>query len=497
MSQFDYTTRDFSTVRSELLERATRSVPEWTDRNNSDFMMALIDLWSYAADVLHYYVDRSAGEAFLPTATQRESVLAFANLYDYTPGGVTSAIATVNVYNDTSASVTLPLGTTFSASHDGGTYGFYSTSGITAASKSSVTVTVRQGIRYLNQSVTSTAGTSRSNGQPSQRFALFHKSVDPLSITLNVYEGTGGSAVEWRQVSNLVTSSATDSVYRIYTTADGTVYASFGNGVNGRIPPPNAEIKVSYAVTNGEAGNVPENAIVSISSGSYAGVRVTGSTRAIGGSDAESIESMKASIPRAIRTQGRAVTLSDFADLALGVYGVSKAVAQYAAGNNPTGGSVTVYAVPYQADYTTSASVISVDLPIRERVYGELINSAMLGVATIAVPDTIDTTLVYVDVDLYVKDNYVSEYVKNAVDNAITEMFTFASVSFGQVLTVGEFYRKILAVDGVDYAVITAFNTTGAANTISAYGKIQIDPYKLPKKGEVSITTFGGVAPPI
>lgn len=496
MSQFDYTTRDFSTIKAELLERATRSLPEWTDRDNSDFMMALIDLWSYAADVLHYYVDRAAGEAFLPTVTQRESALAFANLYDYSPNGVSSALATVTVYNS-GASVTLPLGTTFTAVSGGENYGFYSTSAVTTAASTTTVIPVRQGIRYLNQSVTSSSGKTTSDGTPSQQFALFHKSIDPQSISVNVYEGTGGTAVTWRQVNRMVTSSASDNVYRVYVSANGTVYVIFGNGVNGRIPPPNVDIKVSYAVSSGEKGNISQGEIISISSGTYPGLKIIASSAGSGGADSESIESIKAAIPRAIRTQGKAVTLSDFADLALGVYGVSKAVAEYSPGNNPTGGSITVHVVPYQPNYTNAASVISVDVSLREAVYLELINSAMLGVATIAIPETVETTSIYMDLNLYVKENYVTEVVKAAVDSAITSMFEFSSVSFGQTINMGEFYRKILAVDGVDYAVITSFNTTGTPNSISANGKIEINDYKLPKKGEVNITAFGGVSPPV
>lgn len=501
MAQFDYTNRDYSTIRSELLERAGRTIPEWTDRNASDFMIALIDLWSYAADVLHYYVDRAAGEAFLPTATQRESVLAFANLYDYVPNGVSSAVASVNVSNGTGASVTLPLGTTFKAVDNGSNYGFYTTSDIVLPGlengTTTTTVPVRQGIRYRNQSVTSTDGHTTSNGKPSQQFSIFHKNVDPLSITVNVLEGAGAAPTEWQQVQTLGTSSASDSVYRVYVTADGTSYVIFGNGVNGRIPAPNVEIKVSYAVSSGAAGNVPTNAITSFSSSVPTRVTVVGSTAATGGSDAEDIASIKSSIPRTIRTRNRAVTLSDFSDLALGVYGVSKAVAKYEVGSNPTGGSVTVHVVPYISDYATSASVISIDSNIRDRVYSTLIGSAMLGVSTIAVPSTVTTTPIYVGMDLYVKDNYITDLVKTKADAAVAALLSFDKVSFGQTLTIGEFYRAVLEVDGVDYVVIHTFNTTGTPNTIATNSRIIVDPYQLPKKGTVTIAASGGVAPPI
>jgi len=461
--------------------------------------MALIDLWSYAADVLHYYVDRAAGEAFLPTVSQRESALAFANLYDYTPNGVSSAVATVTLFKASTAgaSVTIPSGTTFTANNAGETYGFYSTADTILLTDTLTAVPVRQGVRYNNQSLTSSTGTTVSNGLPSQRFSLFHKNVEPLSISVDVYEGTGATAVRWQQVSRLVTSSANDAVYKVSTSADGTVYVTFGSGINGRIPPSGVTVKASYAVSSGKNGNVPANSITAISSSGFPGVTISSSSAGSGGTDAESIDSIKAAIPRAIRTQGRAVTLSDFSDLAMSVYGVSKAVSEYSVGNNPNGGSVTVHVVSYQPDYLTSASVISVDQSVREQVYNELINSAMLGVSTIAVPNQVLTTPIYVGLDLYVRDNYVTESVKTNVENVVAGLFDFSKVSFGQTVTIGEFYRAILAVEGVDYAVITSFNTTGINNTISANGKIEVDPYKLPKKGVVNVTASGGVSPPI
>ena len=94
---FDFASRDYSNIRRDLLARAERTVPEWTDRDPSDFSMVLVDMWAYMGDILHYYIDRAAGESFLDTATQKESVLALANLFDYKPRNRTAARATVYV----------------------------------------------------------------------------------------------------------------------------------------------------------------------------------------------------------------------------------------------------------------------------------------------------------------------------------------------------------------------------------------------------------------
>lgn len=499
MATFDYTSRDFSTIKSEMLDRASRSIPEWTDRDPSDFMTALIDIWAYAADVLHFYVDRAATEAFLPTATQRQSVLAMANLYGYTPNPVTSARTSVTIYNSNAASVSIPSGTQLRAQSGTTNYTFSTTSDLFLGADSTATVSAREGTPFLLQTLSGTSGTSTSNGLAGQRFSLYHKSVDPATMTVYVYEGTGQSAVEWRQVSRLTNTSASDSVYTVYIAADGTVQVVFGNGVNGRIPPTNTVIRASYTVSGGANGNVAANSVVSFSSSGFNGVRVVSSTAGIGGLNAEDINSLKITIPRALRTQNRAVTLTDFADIALGVPGVSKAVAQYFPGSGATSGSVAIHAVSYDANYTsTTASTATLDKTIREQIYLDAIDVAMLGVGTIGVRETITLTPVYISVDLYVKSNYVYEWVKRDVLSAITNLFDFQNVSFGQVVTIGEFYRAILAVDGVDYAVITNFNTTSLNGGISSSGKINIDPYRLMKKGDVSIANPGGtgVSPP-
>ena len=120
----------------------------------------------------------------------------------------------------------------------------------------------------------------------------------------------------------------------------------------------------------------------------------------------------------------------------------------------------------------------------------------MLGVGTVTVPSTITLTPIYVGLDVYVKDNYVQSLVQASVETAIDNLFQIEKVSFGQIITVGEVYRKVLEVAGVDYAVITDFNTTAVGDGLETNGRIVIDPYKLLKKGVVEVTTFNGVTPP-
>lgn len=512
MATFDYTNRDYSTIRESLLERAGRSIPDWTDRDPSDFTMALVDLWAYAADIMHYYIDRAATEAFLPTATQPSTVLAFANLYGYTPNPVNAATAYVTLENVGSASVAIPSGTKFTAkSPKYGTVQFYSVSAVTAASSSTVTVSLRQGTQVENPTtLVNESGATTSDGTPGQRFYLYGTKIDVSSIRVYVGEGVAGAPVEWLVTPQLAFATSSESAFAVTYDGAGRTQVVFGDGLNGRIPPVGTTITATFATCDGTSGNVEPNTIKSINSSSFPTLtNIKNNAAATGGRDNESPESIKNALPSMMRVRDSGVTLSDFVDLALGVPSVAKATAVYT-GASTSGASVTVYALEDQADYTTtSASSISVSSALRNAVQFELLSKAMLGIRTVTVPATVSLTQIYVNVTLYVKNNYIQESVKTSVNSAILKLFEFSNVSFNQTMTIGDIYRAILAVEGVDYAVVTGFNTVSAtSDTITSTGGLSgtipsgaTNLFKIGwdtanDKPAVTITAINGVAAP-
>ena len=58
---------------------------DWTARGSDDYGIALLEMWAYLADILTFYQERIANEAFLRTALLRASVLRLAALLDYRP----------------------------------------------------------------------------------------------------------------------------------------------------------------------------------------------------------------------------------------------------------------------------------------------------------------------------------------------------------------------------------------------------------------------------
>lgn len=479
---FDYANRDYATIRSDLLARASRVLPEWTDRDPGDFGMLMIDLWAYSADVMHYYIDRAAREAFLSTATQRESLLALADLFDYTPSKRTRSSGTVVVANSNSTAVSVPRYTNFVVEYDGTKYNAYNDSAVSVSASSTANVGVYEGTFISGEVLTSS-----SSGLTGQSYTLRYSGVVPDTVTLQVLED-GTNAKTYRKVNALSEYGSGDRVYVLAESADGYSIVRFGNGVSGYIPPTNSTIRVSYGTSNGSKGNFTANSVLGFSSSPSTHLSVISSTAFTGGQDDESIASLKQTVPSAISTQDRAVTLDDFINLAKKVPSVTKAHAEYSSG------VVTVYPhVDRSSDYlTTTDTSQTVDAnTLGAAVQDYLRPRALLGVTVNSAP-SISWTKVDISATVNVNERYIRSWVEADVESALDELFKFDNVTFGQRLTLGQVYRTILDVEGVDYAVISVFGANTGTPPSTAATEINIDANKLPKKGTVSLVMAGG-----
>ena len=88
-----YRIGNFTTFRRAMLDRLAElegavpplARPRWRENRDGDAQTMLVELWAYLADVLAFYQERIANEAFLPTATQRDSLRRLAELIGYRP----------------------------------------------------------------------------------------------------------------------------------------------------------------------------------------------------------------------------------------------------------------------------------------------------------------------------------------------------------------------------------------------------------------------------
>ena len=426
--------------------------PEWTNRDPADFGMTLLELFAYMGDILNYYIDRAANEAFITTATQRQSVLQLANMLGYTPTDATASTVTLTFQNSTGSPVTLPaetqVATSLVANSTTSQVVFETDAAVTIPAKvgnvnGSATVKATQGVTVYDEII------GVSDGSASQTFALFNTSVISNSISITI------SGVNYEQVKYLIDASSYAPVFSTFTNAEDITYITFGDSVSGRIPPNGAQIYATYRIGGGVIGNVATNNIkyiikvpnASIPAGitvSNQDISVSGDGAATGGADAESIDNIRINAPLSLRAINRAVSLQDYSYLAVQVTGVAKAISAA-----DVYSSVTIYLAPtgdpgVQSDNVTPTTVFN---NLASDVYAYLRDKAPANTTvTFQPPKYVG---VYLDVSITVATQYRQSAVKSAVTSALNTLFEYDNVVFKDTIYISDVYDAIGSVDGV------------------------------------------------
>lgn len=95
----DYTQKDFSSVRSELIAYAKRYYPDTVkDFTEASFGSLLLDSVAYVGDLLSFYLDYQFNESLLATSNDYENALRLAKQLGYKFTGAPSATGRVALY---------------------------------------------------------------------------------------------------------------------------------------------------------------------------------------------------------------------------------------------------------------------------------------------------------------------------------------------------------------------------------------------------------------
>jgi len=464
----DYTSRDYAAIRTQLIGLAKGFLPEWdTAGEAADFGTLILELFAYMGDVIHFYIDRNASEAFLGTAVRRQSVLYIADMMGYVPVG--QQCASVGLSFSLSADdpnapgtiipVDIPAGTrVYNSSADADTVVIFELDGNVHLNPGDTDVSA-----YATEGITiSGVDMGASLGMPNTEFVI--KDTGVIYGTVNVYTAEGSNTVQWSYVTHLADARPTQAVFTTFMDDQGLTHVVFGDNSAGRIPPVNAEMYVGYrygvgAEANGLAPNTIDTVAPVPNVDLYA-VSVTNPDSPVGGSDPETIDSMRYSVSRGGSViKDRAVTLNDFADLAMQVPGVSKSVAY---GTVYTAVHVRVAPPGGQGDDPYMARLCTA-------VEAYLADKTMVGSTVYAEPNGTNATDslfqdVFIQVTVHVLTAYNRTSVAAQVESVVRSVMAFDSVDFGYRVSIGLIYRTVLAVQGVEWADVTWLSTTAPAS---------------------------------
>lgn len=488
----DYTSRDYYSLRDALVTRVKTRLPAWSGDNPADFGVALIEAFAYMGDVVNYYIDRVANESYLPTATQRRSVINLARTYGYSPTGFRASETTLQLTNSSETEVVLPAGTQFSAQVIAGEISFE----VVFSIEEEVTVPAQVGEvagtaevtayqyeqvadRPENQAVAPDISgelVAVSTGQPEQVYRLLENQIVEGSVEVWVQNGVVFE--QWQQVPHLIDYGPNDPVFSVVSDANEFVYITFGDGVSGTIPFLSSVIKARYKVGGGSSGNLSTNLVDEIryvpgitSESELATLastlEVTNITPGVGGQAPEDNASIKRNASRALTALNRAVTLNDYAALALQVPGVgkSRAVADIWT-------SVTLYIAPqrnldsvdqfpgYSGNPEEGGVLLAEWDTIQEATQEFLSNKLQVGVTVTVSPPTYTPA----SVDIFYKKlpQYTEQAIETAITQAVIEGFSYFNVDFAEVIHPEAIEALIRQIPGVVNANVTGLYRTGS-----------------------------------
>lgn len=484
-TNIDYTSKDFAGLAYSMLNYASTVMPNWNTSSQGDFGVALLQAFAYAGDILSYYGDRITQEAYLPTATQRLSLLNIAQLLGYTVSNGAPATGTV-VFQTTNpgVAVTIPVGTQVSGPFNTITDQpvIYETTQVAtvAANGGTATVPVSQGVTY-NQILVGS-----SNGLPG--IALSIPQTGVIDGSVQVFVQTVVGTQQWAFSQYLVDNGPDDLVFTTYTDASGVTWVQFGDNINGAIPGTGMNIYATYIIGAGSSGNCTAGTVGTIVTPipgvfiPFLGDGITFNSSAMGGgADPESNDLIRANAPQTFQTQFRAVSPSDFTSLVFNVPGVTAA---NAVSLHST--SVTLYVLgpAFQAPTTQLSD------NILDYFEGRTLSGVTLSVGTPSLVP-IDVGSSGTPITLQVQPNYLQVAVTNAVDQALTNLFQPPNSSFGELITVGQVYQTIMAVAGVEYAIVPIITREDVTQTNT--NPIQLRQSEIAVPGNVYINANGGL----
>lgn len=477
---FDYTSRDFDSLLADMVRRMRVAVPGW-DANPAAFEMIVLDQVAYVGDILNFYIDRMAAEAYIQTAVLRESVLNLAYAFGYVPTAQTAAVGAVTFKKNTADDVIVPAGTQVYA-NSGETQVIFETVDaitITGAIDATASANVREGVTVKEEPLGISTGAER------MQFPLRYLNVIKDSIVFYVQDGgidtaTGAPAlIAWTQVNRMIEADAVDRVFTVYVDENGASVIRLGDGTTGRIPTTGAVVYATYRYGKGAVGNVPTDSVKSLVTGNDMSAKITevgNPAPMTGGADAESLQSMRINIPRSLRALDRAVTLQDYADLAIQVPGVAKAAAGAVLNTN-----VTLAALGF--NYGT------LDVSMTKRLQDFIDNRKMIGTTVTIVGATYK--FIIVTGQIVVNQLYVRASVKQQVEQAIARYFSFNSVDFGFTSKLSDLFFVIASVQGVVTCQIDAHYVQGAAVALNQ--NITLQYFEFPRAGAITMTATGGI----
>lgn len=430
--------RSFNDIKAKLISELRLQIPEITDYSEGNIFVIIISIFAAIAEVIHYYIDNMAREAFLPTARRYSSLYKHAKLVDYHIKSAIPATVDVTLYkNDNTPigqDITIPVGTEFTST-DGKTW------------ISTKTVTWYTDTYYVTVPLIQ----KKSVGVPDRIQVGNIISPDSIIYITDIpsdqkyAEGSMNLYINdepWILVDTFAYSTARDKVYKVEVDEQLRPYIKFGDGQFGMKPEYNATIEISYSITFGSSGNIAVNSFTTVPQNIQIidnKITINNVIPATGGTDYETFDMLKDHIPLSIKTLGVAITKEDFEAIAKMVGGVDKAYVNYVCGKY-----VEVYITPDGGGEASSALLDSVEKALSKN---KVITTSISVFST-------HTSQVFLDITITGKKSFKANNISDQVKKALVSAYDYNNSDINKPVRLSDIYALVDNQSMVDYLTI-------------------------------------------
>jgi len=315
-ARLQVTDLDFDTIKNNL-KNFLRQQSEFTDYDfEGSGLNVLLDILAYNTHYNAYYLNMVANESFLDTAVTRDAVVSHAKTLNYVPRSVTAPKAIINVSVQTTSTddgtATIPRGFIFySELVDGISYNYTTIESVSVSKTGSnyefENLTIYEG-QYTNFTQTYSASSN-----PKSIFTIPSPNIDTKTLRVSVTPNAGNTATEtYTLVSDILNVNGDSKIYFLNEGLNGKYNVSFGDGVIGAALLDGSIITMTYLVTSGAVSNKANGFTSSASIGGSATISTTVVSSSAGGSDRETVNSIKFSTASQFATQNRLITFKDY-----------------------------------------------------------------------------------------------------------------------------------------------------------------------------------------
>jgi len=377
-------------------------------RANSDFtdydfegstLGMLLDVLAYNTYYSAFNANMVVNEAFLDSATVRDNVVSLAKQLGYVPRSAVAASAAIDLTLSIASGTTIPetvflkRGNAFISIVNDQVYQYVVLDDVKASVLPNNTAYFPSLKIYEGSFVTNSYNVT-SNDQFS--VILNNAGIDTSSIRVRVFQGSGSSTFEkFVQSDNILNVSPTSPAYFVNEIEDENYKITFGDGVFGKKLVQGQIVEISYIVTNGPdtngTANFTFNGVVTDISGNTNFIatvnNITVLTRAFGGANIESVDSIKINAPAMYGTQNRAVTATDYTSIIRRVYPVAADIITYGGeqADPPEYGKVKIAIKPRNLSYLSSYT--------KKIILDELRKYSVASV----IPEIVDASIIYIE----------------------------------------------------------------------------------------------------